>query len=285
MELGVVLPQTEIGSDPVALRDFAQATEALGFGHLLLYDHVLGADPDRPGGWSGPYDKDSSFHEPFVALGYLAAFTERIELVTGVIILPQRQAALVAKQAAEVDVLSKGRLRLGVGTGWNPVEYEALGENFHDRGKRQEEQIQLMRQLWREDVVTFDGRSHKVTLAGIKPRPGRDIPVWFGGGVDAVLRRAARIGDGWMPITGPESARNAVPTLRAYLRDEGRDPAAFGIQAQVPLRGGDPERWRRRAADWREVGATHLSIVTMGADLKTPDAHIDAIRSWKDAVG
>ena len=286
MELGAVFPQTEIGNDPLAIRDFAQAAESLGFSHLLVYDHVLGADPDRPGGWSGPYDKDTPFHEPFVLFGYLAAVTSRIEFVSAVLILPQRQAALVAKQAAEVDVLSGGRLRLGVGTGWNEIEYEALNENFHDRGRRQEEQIALMRELWEQESLSFEGRWHRVTQAGINPLPTRQIPIWFGGGADVLLRRAARLGNGWLPLGRPDERSKAMlGSLRGYLDEAGRDPTEFGIQAQAQIRGGSPERWASHAAAWRELGATHLAIATMNASLATLDDHIAAIRTWKEAVG
>jgi probable F420-dependent oxidoreductase len=285
MELGIVFPQSEIGNDPLAIRDFAQAAEELGFSHLLIYDHVLGADPDRPGGWEGPYDKDVPFHEPFVTLGYLAAVTRTLELATGVIILPQRQAALVAKQAAEVDLLSGGRLRLGVGIGWNAVEYEALGQDFHDRGKRQEEQIELMRQLWAKDSISFEGKWHRVTRAGINPRPSREIPIWFGGTAEALLRRVARIGDGWIPIMGPtDTAKALLDRIRGHLDAEGRDPGAFGIQAQAQVRGGDPDRWARFAEGWRALGATHLAIATMNAGLATPDDHIEAARRFLGTV-
>lgn len=285
MKIGIVFPQTEIGNDPGAIRDFAQGAEAAGFEHLLAYDHVLGADPDRPGGWTGPYTKDSPFHEPFVLFGYLAAATTALELVTGVIILPQRQAALVAKQAAEVDLLSGGRLRLGIGTGWNAVEYEALGESFHDRGRRQEEQVALMRELWEREVIDFEGRWHRVTRAGINPRPGRRIPIWFGGVADVALRRAARIGDGWLPLVPPdERARSAVAKVQGWLRDAGRDPGDFGIEPQARIAGGDPERWRRHAEAWRKLGATHLSVSTMGANLRAPADHLAAARAYLDAV-
>ncbi|NRA04096.1 MAG: LLM class F420-dependent oxidoreductase [Myxococcales bacterium] len=286
MELGVVFPQTEIGNDPIAIRDFAQAAEGLGFGHLLAYDHVLGADPDRPGGWQGrPYDKDTPFHEPFVLFGYLAGCTTTLEFVSAVIILPQRQTALVAKQAAEVDVLSSGRLRLGVGTGWNEVEYEALGENFHDRGKRQEEQIELMRRLWAEESLSFEGRWHRVTKAGINPRPEATIPIWLGGMAEAVIDRAARIADGWMPLAGPNDAsKQVIEKIHAGLEQAGRKPEDFGIQAQAQVRGGDPDRWRKHAAAWERLGATHLAIATMNAGLATPEAHIDAIRRYREAL-
>ena len=285
MKLGVVFPQTEIGNDPTVIRNFARAVEKMGFAHLLVYDHVLGADPNRPGGWNGPYTKDSPFHEPFVLFGYLAAATRTLELVTGVIILPQRQTALVAKQAAEVDVLSGGRLRLGVGTGWNAVEYEALGEDFTNRGRRQEEQIRLLRELWSEETTSFEGTWHRVTQAGINPRPAGRIPIWLGGAAEPVLRRAARLADGWFPLLPPdERGQSAVALLRETLEKEGRDPAQFGIEPQARVAGGDPERWRKQADGWRALGATHISIVTMGAGFEHPDQHLEAALAWRDAL-
>lgn len=285
MKIGIVFPQTEIGNDPIAIREFAQGAEAMGFNHLLVYDHVLGANRDRPGGFNGPYDKDTPFHEPFVLFGYLAAATQTLELVTGVIILPQRQTALVAKQAAEVDLLSGGRLRLGVGTGWNAVEYEALGEDFTTRGRRQEEQVRLLRELWENETIDFDGRFDRVTGAGINPRPQRAIPLWFGGAADAALARAARLGDGWFPLVPPdERGRDAVAKIRAHLKDAGRDPAEFGIEPQARVAGGNPDRWRKQADAWRELGASHISIVTMGADLGGVDAHLKAASEYKDSL-
>jgi probable F420-dependent oxidoreductase len=285
MRLGAIFPQTEIGSDPGAVRHFAQSAEALGFDELLIYDHVLGADPARPGGWSGPYTKDHAFHEVFVTLGYLAGFTRHIELVPAVLVLPQRQTALVAKQAAQLDLLSEGRLRLGVGVGWNAVEYEALGESFGNRGRRQEEQVELLRQLWEHDVIDFQGRWHRIQRAGLKPRPTRRIPIWFGGSADATLRRAARLGDGWFPILPPNDASAAlVERLRGYLGELGRDPAGFGIEPFAQVRGGDPERWRKHAEHWRAIGATQLAVVTMNAGLAGVDAHVGALQRWKQAL-
>src|SRR5664279_1385930 len=199
MQIGVVFPQTEIGNDPAAIRDYAQTAEGLGFSHVLAYDHVLGANPQRPGGWSGPYTYLTPFHEVFVLFGYLAAVTQKLGLAAGVIILPQRQTALVAKQAASLDVLSGGRLRLGVGLGWNEVEYTSLNENFHNRGQRIEEQVQLMRRLWTEPLVDFKGKWHTIPDAGLNPRPvQRPIPIGFGGTAEVALRRLARLGDGWI---------------------------------------------------------------------------------------
>jgi probable F420-dependent oxidoreductase len=285
MRRGAIFPQTEIGTDPGALRHFAQAAEALGFDELLIYDHVLGADPARPGGWSGPYTKDHAFHEVFVTLGYLAGFTRRIELVPAVLVLPQRQTSLVAKQAAQLDLLSEGRLRLGVGVGWNAVEYEALGESFANRGRRQEEQVELLRALWENDIVDFEGRWHRVSRAGIKPRPTRRIPIWFGGSADATLRRAARLGDGWFPILPPnEASAGLIGRLHGYLREQGRDPAEFGIEPFAQLRGGDPDRWRKHAESWSALGASGLALATMNAGLAGVDAHVEALERWQRAL-
>ncbi len=284
MELGAVFPQTEIGDDPAAIRDFAQAVEGMGLTHLLIYDHVVGADPARFGDRQVPYTKDSMFHEPFVTLGYLAGQTTSLELVTGVIILPQRQTALVAKQAAEVDLLSGGRLRLGVGTGWNHVEYEALNENFHDRGKRQEEQVALLRALWANDTLDFEGRWHTVRQAGINPRPGREIPIWFGGGHPALIDRAARIGDGWMPQVPAEEAAAAVSDILDRREAAGHSRSGFGIQVQARLREGDPDEWAKRAELWRAAGATHMSATSMNAGCDGLEAHLRTIERWQRAV-
>lgn len=283
MRIGVVFPQTEIGNDPAAIRDFAQAVESLGYTHLLAYEHVLGASIANRPDWRGPYTHENPFHEPFVLFGYLAALTQRIELVTGVVILPQRQTVLVAKQAAEVDVLSGGRLRLGVGVGWNAVEYEALGEEFHTRGKRIEEQITLMRRLWTEAVVDFHGEQHRVPEAGINPLPvQRPIPVWIGGYADVVLERIGRMGDGWFPQMKPDdTVRAAVERLRGYTRKAGRDPSEVGIEARINMRDGDPASWQAQLDTWRDIGATHLSITTMGMGLASHQAHIEAIERFK----
>ncbi len=280
MKLGVVFPQSEIGSDPIVIRDYAQAAEQLGYNHVLVFDHVLGAHPDRFEKFRPPYTYQTPFHEPFVLFGYIAAVTTKLELTTGVVILPQRQTALVAKQAAAVDVLSGGRMRLGVGIGWNHVEYEALGENFHNRGRRIEEQIALMRRLWTDELVDFDGRYDKVRQAGICPRPvQRPIPVWMGGGVDAVLRRVARIADGWFPQfqPGPQSIET-VERLRGYIRDAGRSVDAVGIEGRVSMFNTPEDAWGATLEGWRDLGATHLSFNTMNAGLTSPRDHIDAIR-------
>ena len=286
MKLGVVFPQTEIGTDPVAVRDYAQAAESLGYNHLLAYDHVLGANAASRPGWRGSYRHTDTFHEPFVLFGYLAGVTQTLELTTGILILGQRQTALVAKQAAEVDLVSRGRLRLGIGIGWNAVEYEALGENFRNRGRRSEEQIEVLRALWTQELVTYNGCWHKITDAGLNPMPvQRPIPIWFGGMADQVLRRAARMGDGWFPQFQPgDRARAMLAQLHGYLLEAGRDPGDIGIEGRTNIRDRSPEEWSQDASDWRDLGATHLSVNTMSAGLASPADHIDAIRRFKEAV-
>lgn len=286
MKLGVVFPQTELGSDPAVIRDYAQTAEGLGYDYLLAYDHVLGANPDRPGGWNGPYTFRETFHEPLVLFGYLAALTQRIELVTGILILPQRQTVLVAKQAAELDVLSGGRLRLGVGLGWNAVEYEALNEDFHTRGKRIEEQVALLRELWTKPLVTVKGDYHTISDAGINPLPVQQpIPLWFGGRADAALRRIARLADGWIANTMAfEKLLPEVTRLRGYVAEAGRDPAAFGLDIRVSLRNTPPDGWSQEVERWRDAGATHLCFNTMNAGLESPRQHLELIQQFKAAL-
>lgn len=292
MRLGAVFPQTEIGAEPEGVAHYVRELERMGFDHMVVYDHVLGAHPDRPGGWHGPYTHESLFHEPFVLFGYLAAITARLELATSVIILPQRQAALVAKQAAEVDVLTKGRLRLGVGIGWNAVEFEALGEDFRTRGRRIEEQIALMRALWCDRVVDFKGKRHRVDRAGLHPLPvQRPIPVWMGGGyaaarteiVEPALRRIAKIADGWLTHVQPGDER-AIERFRELVRRAGRDPARVGLEGRVNAFRVRPEDWPREIEWWRRVGATHVELNTMNAKYPAIDAHLEALRRFGDLV-
>ena len=295
MRVGVVFPQTEIGADPGAVRDYVQAAEGLGYAHLIIYDHVLGADPKLHEEWKGSYTSKDMFHEPFVVFGYMAAITSRLELVTAVLVLGQRQTALVAKQAAEVDILTGGRLRVGIGIGWNHVEYEALGENFHNRGRRSEEQVALLRSLWTQEVVDFTGRWHRVPHAGLNPLPvQRPIPVWMGAGGRQsptppvpVLRRIARIADGWFPQFAPEDdgARETIDALAGYAREAGRDPSAIGMEPRINIAGGTAELWAKQAEAWKALGATHISVNTMRAGLTSPEQHIDAIRQFKEVVG
>jgi probable F420-dependent oxidoreductase len=289
MKIGVVFPQTEIGRDPAAIRDYVQAVESLGYTHILAFDSVVGANPVRPGGWDSPYTYQHDFHEPFVLFGFCAGVTRRIELVTGILILPQRQTTLVAKQAAAVDVLSGGRLRLGIGVGWNVVEFEALGETFKNRGKRVEEQLEVMRLLWTQELVTYEGRWHRVPDAGIKPLPvQRPIPIWMGGESEAVLRRAARLADGWITLQtfrpGP-AAQQTVDRLLGLVREAGRDPAAFGIEGRVALSLVPPEERAKEMAAWRAMrGITHLCVNTMGLGLPGPEAHVRTLERFKKDV-
>lgn len=279
MQIGVVLPQIELGGDVGTVRAYAQGVAALGYAHVLAYDHVVGADPAVHHGWSGPYDVATTFHEPFVLFGYLAAVTS-MELVTGIIILPQRQTALVAKQAAEVDLLTEGRFRLGVGIGWNPVEYEALGQRFDQRGRRLSEQIPLLRRLWTEPSVTHDGEFDTVTGAGINPMPvQRPIPVWVGGRSDAAYRRIGRLADGWFPQVLPgDDLDHALDVIRASAREAGRDPAAIGMEGRVTTDAADPDTLLRQVARWRDAGASHLSIDTMRTGQPDVDGHLSVLR-------
>jgi probable F420-dependent oxidoreductase len=288
MKIGVVFPQTEIGNDPAAIRDYAQAVEDLGYTHVLAFDHVVGANPDRPGGFTGPYTHRHAFHEPLVLFGFLAAATRRVELVTGIIILPQRQTVLVAKQTATVDVLSGGRLRLGVAVGWNPVEYESLGEDFKNRGRRIEEQIEVLRTLWSKELVTVKGRFHQIPDAGLNPLPvQRPIPIWIGGESEPAVRRATRVADGWMPHfrPGPE-AQAVVDRVHRWIEDAGRDPSRFGIEGRFTLANVPPDRWAGELAAWRAMrGVTHISVNTMGLGSKTPAEHVTVLRRFKDGAG
>jgi len=285
MQIGVVFPQTEMGPDAGAVRAYGEGMQALGFRHLLAYDHVLGADPDVHSGWRGPYDVRTTFHEPFVLFGYLAAVTS-LELVTGVIILPQRQTALVAKQAAEVDLLTQGRFRLGVGLGWNTVEYEALGKDFATRGRRIDEQVQLLRRLWTEPSVTFDGTHEQVTGAGLAPMPvQRPIPIWFGAQSPPAYRRAGRLADGWFPQVPPgPKLDEARAIVEKAASDAGRDPSTLGMEGRVTWTG-DVGDLATKVAQWRQAGATHVSINTMRAGLATVDDHLAVLTQAATELG
>ena len=285
MRIGVVFPQTELGGDPGAVRAFGTAASELGYAHIAVFDHVVGADPAVHRGWSGPYDIRTTFHEPFVLFGYLAALTS-LELVTSILILPQRQTVLVAKQAAEIDLLTQGKLRLGVGLGWNEVEYEALGQNFSDRGARLAEQVALLRRLWTETSVTVAGEHEHVTGAGIAPLPvQRPIPVWIGARADVALRRAGRIADGWFPMDRPGSElARSIAIVHAAAIQVGRDPTTLGMEGRINLGSESSSSIDQQIAAWREAGATHLSINTMGAGYSTVDDHIAALASISQAA-
>jgi probable F420-dependent oxidoreductase len=282
MKIGVVFPQTEIGVDPAGIRRYVTEVESAGFDHIAIYDHVLGASP-RPE-LNGPYTLADQFHEVLVLYGYMAAITSRIELATEILVLPQRETALVAKQAAQIDLLSGGRLRLGVGIGWNWVEYEALGVDFRGRGIRLEEQIELLRTLWSKPEVTFKGRYHAVGAAGLNPLPTRRIPIWIGATADVGLKRAARLADGWQSELGlgPELEANIL-RLRGYLAEEGRDPAGFGISGEVELGSSGIEQALQDVREWAALGATHISLTTMGHGLTGPDDHLAPLMQFKRA--
>ena len=282
MRAGVVFPQTEIGADPNYIKDYGQAAEELGFSHILAYDHVIGANPASRPNWRAPYSHLDMFHEPVVLFSYLAGVTRRIEFCTGVIILPQRQTVLVAKQAAALDVLSGGRLRFGIGIGWNPVEYEALGADFKNRGRRSEEQIEVLRQLWTHPTLTFEGRWHKITDAGINPLPvQRPIPIWFGGSDERALGRLARTGDGWFPLVGPdEKCRAMIDKIHNDAKAAGREPQSIGIEGRISYGQGIPDAWQKDLEAWKNLGATHVSFNTMKSGLMSPSAHIEAIRQF-----
>ena len=285
MRIGVVFPQTEIGGDVGAVRAYGQGVEELGFGHVLAYDHVVGADPQAHAPWTGPYDMHTTFHEPMVLFGYLAAITS-LELVTGILILPQRQTALVAKQGAEVDLLTGGHFRLGVGLGWNAVEYEALGQDFSNRGRRIEEQVGLLRRLWTEQSVTFDGTYERVTAAGLAPLPvQRPIPVWFGAQSPRAYERAGRLADGWFPQVPPgPKLDEAFAIVAAAAKGAGRDPSAIGVEGRVSWGAAGTAEVVEQVGRWRDAGATHVSINTMGAGYAAVDGHLTALAEVASAL-
>lgn len=294
MKIGAIFPQTEIGPDPGGIKEFAQTAEGLGYSHIFIADHVLGADPSHHSHPSlASYSHESVVHEPMTMMGYMAAVTKNVGLATGILILPQRQTVLVAKQAAEVDVLSGGRLRLGIGVGWNEVEFEALGQDFHNRGRRSAEQIALMRALWSDEVVNFEGHWHRVTHAGLNPLPvQRPIPIWLGGGSsvsasppEPVLRRIARMADGWCPNFGPDQeGADLLEKVRDYMRKADRDPAELGLEGRIRIAGKQPEDWLGEAKAWEELGATHIVVETRRGGLGPLEDHLNAIARFFETV-
>jgi probable F420-dependent oxidoreductase len=286
LKIGLVYPQTEFGNDPVLIRDYTQTAEDLGFTHILAYDHVLGASLDHPQAERMPYTIRHPFQEPLMLFAFMAGFTSRIEFASCIIILPQRQTALFAKQAATLDIVCNGRLRLGIGLGWNEVEYTALNEDFHSRGRRIEEQVQVLRLLWTQPLVDFRGLWHEIPNAGLNPLPvQRPIPIWFGANKEPALRRAARLGDGWMTnIRKPSEIEPGLEIIRQTLELNGKDPAKFGLEARIAYSQAGPDEWANQAYDWNNVGATHLSFNTMGAGFDRPIQHLEAIRQFAEAA-
>lgn len=283
MKFGVVFPQTEIGTNPEDIAKFAVAVEDAGYDHILTYDHVLGADTTNRSDWKGVYSSEDMFHEPFVLFSYLAAICKRLEFVTGILILPQRQTALVAKQAACLDVFSQGRLRLGIGIGWNAVEYEALGENFRNRGRRSEEQIDVLRRLWAESTITYEGQWHSITEAGLNPLPSkRCIPIWLGGVAPQVVSRVARLGDGWLPFYNP-NLEVQIHDMQAQARACNRDPKTIGIEC-VLRTNRSREDAIKQINHCKDIGVTHISVVTMSQGLDTVQAHIDTISEYMHVI-
>jgi probable F420-dependent oxidoreductase len=278
-----MFPTRDIGTDPAKIRDWAQAAEDLGFAYIEVPDHVFGATARD--GWTPLYNEKDPFHETFVMLGFLAAVTKHIRLSSGVLIAPQRQTGVIAKQAAEADLLSGGRLRLGIGVGWNHVEYEALGEDWKTRGARQAEQVEVLRRLWSEDLVTFNRRFHVLKEVNIVPPPvQRPIPIWFGGVSDAVVRRAAQLGDGWMPIIAPdEKAEQKLTLLREEMKKQGRDPAKFGVEGWLRMNEADPQRWAAAADGWRKLGADMVMLYPMYRMPKFDD-QIETLRRFKEVA-
>lgn len=287
MRIGAIFPHFEFGNDPAEVRRYAQRAEDLGLAHIGADDHVIGPNPERPGGYTGWTTHRTAFHEPFVLFGFMAAVTARIEFATCVLILPQRQTVLAAKQAAALDVLSAGRLRLGIGNGWNHFEYRSLGMTFRDRARRIEEQVALMRRLWTEEHVDFQGEFHSIPDAGLCPLPvQRPIPIWFGGQSEPVIRRAARLGDGWMPLYADAAeAAAGLALLDECLREEGRERSAVGLEARIPYGDGDPGRWRELLDGWREAGFTHASLVATHAGLLGAREHIAAMEKFAKGTG
>lgn len=295
MDYGVIFPTNELAHDPTAVRDFVQAAEDLGYKHLVTYDHVLGAPHENrtPPLW-GPYTDRDPFHEPFVLLAYIAGITTRIGLMTGVLVLPQRQTALVAQQAAELSDLSGGRLTLGVGTGWNFVEYEALGVEFGDRGTRLNEQIEVLRKLWSESLLDYTGKYHRIDRAALVPRPKASIPIWVGGFTPAAMRRAARLGDGFIAGASGEMVHAQVEQLLPLLDEAGRDRSSFGLDEMVEY-GTGPDEWHKEIAAWQKLGGTRMCIRTQvhGSAIRgdgplgfeTTEGHISAIETFMKEVG
>jgi probable F420-dependent oxidoreductase len=294
LNIGVIFPQTECGTDVTAIGEFVRTVEAMGFDHLFVADHVLGADPKFHSHPSlATYSHEAVVHEALTLMAYLAAITRRLILATGILILPQRQTALVAKQAAQIDVLSGGRLRLGIGVGWNAVEFEALNETFENRGRRSAEQVEVLRALWTQPTVDFRGEFHRISHAGLNPMPiQRPIPIWFGVGSreqpvppDAALRRIGRLADGWSPNFTPDAqGQQLVARVHQYAREAGRDPARLPLEGRIRLTGQGPDGWAKQVDAWKALGASSVIAEPRGAGLSFPGGHLDVLRKFQETV-
>lgn len=283
MQFGVVYPQIEMNADPANVKRFGVAVEELGYDYLLAYDHVLGAPHEgRDPPLTGPYTESDPFHDPFTMFSYLAAITQRIEFATGILILPQRQTALVAKQAADLDLFSNSRLRLGVGTGWNYVEYDALGVDYESRGKRLDEQVTLLRRLWTGDVISFHGAFHDIDRANLTYRPRRQIPIWMGGFAEPAFRRAGAMGDGFMFASGLERSLEQWTRVAHYLGEAGRAEADFGRELIFTSKSSDPEKTADTLKRWRDSGGTHAAVVTLRKGFSNVDEHLDFVAAVRD---
>ena len=284
MQIGSVLHQNDLGPDVAVLRDYAQTVQDLGYDFIVASDHVVGADPTAYPHLDRVFPIDSFMREPLSVFAFLSAVAPGLAFVTSVIILPQRQTVIVAKQAADIDTLCKGRLRLGVGIGWNPIEYEALGMRFEDRARRFEEQIDVLRRLWTERVVTFDGRFHTLHAAGINPRPiQQPIPIWIGASAESAVRRATRIADGFLPLRPLAGGWQAtMDRINGWLEEFGRPRSAFGIEGRLDAGTGTPDEWRKTFEMWRGFVATHLSVATAG--LPSAAAQFDRLREVRETL-
>ena len=276
MKIGLQYPAATVGADPSEMREFAQAAEGLGYAHLTVFEHIVGVRPQP-----GEREHHAEYHELLTMLSFLAGATSTIGLLTAVLVLPMRQAVVVAKQAAEVDFVSGGRLRLGIGVGRSPREYEATGADYHNRGRRIEEQLSLMRKLWTEEWVTFHGEWHQANDIGLTiPPVQRPIPVWMGGGSDRALERMGRMSDGWLS-TKLEPTAGGMAKIRASAAAAGRDPTSVALEGRLEIQGTTPDAWAAGVEAWAEVGATHLTIRGDG----TPAEQIELARRFKDEVG
>ncbi|PZC47150.1 MAG: Flavin-dependent oxidoreductase, luciferase family [Chloroflexi bacterium] len=288
-KIGAVFPQTEIGNDPDEIKQYVTAVESMGFDHILIYDHVLGVNTANRPNWKGAYKLEDSFHEVMVLFGYIAAITTKIELATGILVLPQRDTALVAKQAAELDILSNGRLRLGVGTGWNGVEFEALNSDFTNRGVRIEEQVSVLREFWTKELVAYEGKWHHLNDVGINPLPlQRPIPIWFGGAADAVMQRIGKMGDGWIyPGYSPFpeiQSKTMLDSIKNSAIQSNRLTSDIGVEKILAESEKPKDGWADPVKSWMEFGATHLSLNTMGADLRSTNSHLHALETFINEI-